>query len=215
MNKFTKKIFVLYFAVIFLSAGAFAQQTLESSEVVSKTSEVAVEQNSKYESECKNGIGAFMVTPFHWGYILTEFLYGICYQRWITSDFSIEGGGMLIGTGYDDFRYNMYVECDWTFFSYASSENFATRLFLWGLIGHVGVMKKNTWIPSVYDENHENIITEGHYANPEYEWMMRLSLGVGFDMVIAQHLSIPLKCGVSASFDGLGFTFGTAIKYLW
>lgn len=67
---------------------------------------------------------------------------------------------------------------------------------------------------SQWDDN-GRLIVESVYQGFEYWWNIRGSLGVGFEMIIAKHISLPLKFGVAAGGAGFGFTFATAIKYLW
>lgn len=183
MKKNLKKVCVLLLVLSFISSVLFAQETENETGTVSGRANIL----------SKNGIGAFLYTPTTWNAGETEFLYGISYQRWIIPEFAFEFGGMVYTDFFDDLTYNVFLEGDWAFFSYVSNENYATRLFLWGLFAHLGGLD--------YDVN--------------YWFNLRGSVGVGFEMVIAQHIAIPLKFGMSASFKGFGFAFGTSLKYLW
>ena len=209
MKNQVKKIVVLCLALSLACGFALAQE--EDSETASNS---ASGKSTKLSNEISgtNAAGAFLMTPVEWD--LQDFFYGICYQRWIVPQFALEFGGMIVGSGVNEMSYNFMVEGDWAFFQHVSNKNFATRLFLWGLLGHSGEVSTDN-LTEIWDSNTQSSVPNPNYGQTSYSFNIRGSLGVGFEMVIAQHISIPMKFGVSAGSLGFGFTFGTGIKYLW
>ena len=194
MKKVSIKLFVLCLTATLFCVGTFAQEAELKADSEEKKNFISG----------KNAIGAVIYTPtIGFECIVPDFVYGICYQRWIIPQFALEFGGIVTSPGFSEVLYNVYVEAEWAFFQHVASENFATRFFLWGLLGHIGRLV------NIHSLENYNLI-----LGQKYEFCIRGSVGLGFEMIIAQHISIPLKFGFSVS-EIMGFTFGTSIKYLW
>ncbi|MCR4736184.1 MAG: hypothetical protein K5829_14400 [Treponema sp.] len=158
--------------------------------------------------DAKNGVGVSYFSPEIGISDDESFLGGLCYQHWFTNKIGLETGGAVSwnpssDTYSDPLNYNIFVEGDYVLFKSEPSDFFASRLFAWTVLGHVGS------IVSEYDSESES------YKQSEFFPNFRAGLGFGFDLIFFRHISIPLKFGFTGSRTGAGFTFGGGIKYIW
>ncbi|MCD1655676.1 hypothetical protein K7J14_13345 [Treponema zuelzerae] len=131
--------------------------------------------------------------------------YGLQFEHWFNSfGFTVTGGGYYRPE--DDWAnildYSVVFQGMHTVFGNTFSDQVAGRLYSWASIGHHGYMT---------DDTNDDVYEEGAYkANGV------AGLGIGIEMIFFEHFSIPLQFGYTGEFPndpGLGFTFGSGIRY--
>lgn len=168
--------------------------------------------------EAKNGIGGGVFGPIN-----DNGVGGICYQRWLTDNFALEAGGMINMTteNYSYYStplwYDVWLEADFKIYEHYKNYNIASRLYLWVLAAHAGEWKSD-FVPETghYDLDDKWVKdTPSYYTDPYLHAMIGAGVGVGFDLLLFSHLSIPIKFGFVGGTYGISMTVGTGLKYIF
>ena len=152
---------------------------------------------------------------------------GLSYQHYFNSKFGLEGFGYVIWNASGEsnpLSYSVGVEAEYSCYEYSPNTIFNSRLFLWGQFVHFGKTQQDyhqtqygtkTGSDGTTVTDYDNVIQEAYYDNIQYVPNFGIALGFGFDLVFYKHICIPIKFGLSGDFTGIGFSFGSGLKYIW
>ena len=152
----------------------------------------------------KNGIGTYVFMadrPFG----------GLQYERRVGDSNSV---GLKFGlfAYYDNdsttepLNMSFTMEVDYSLFETTYKDKICSRLFLYALAGYQGGIDRK------WDYVNEAPKEETFYNNA------LTSLGVGFDFIFMDHLSVPLQLGMVGIFPyqtKIGFTVCLGVRYVW
>jgi hypothetical protein len=187
-----------------LAAGAFAQ----------------TEQAPKDPyAEWPNTLGFFVMNIGNMSFSAygdPKLVYGLQYARWFDRvGFQITGGGIYVPgkslATLDVLDYSIALQGMLTVYGKAFSDDVAGRLYLWGMVGHHG------WIypKSVETTSPEGVTTYNTESTGFVPGIIG-GLGLGIDVTLLQHLSIPLEFGYTAQFINnitAGPSVGVGLRY--
>lgn len=136
--------------------------------------------------------------------------YGIQYQHWFTEKIGLQTEGCIyyrVGSYSSPFEININCEFDWNLFQDTLWEYNATKLYAWAktgtLLGAYATM---------IDPDNGNY----DYGDPSFGWDVMLGAGFTFEFDFLEHFSIPIQFGFGGTInEGIGFMFGTAIRFLY
>ena len=162
----------------------------------------------------KNAVGVFLLGNIS----TTPHVKGLQYQRWITNSigFQTEGYVSYDSKVYTDLQqYDFSVSGEFLVKLYETPHGykFGSTLYAWALAGFHGFNKINYTYESDID---------GEYYTPGYNWDtgfkgdVMLGIGFGFDVMLFDHISIPLQFGFEGEFPNdisAGFCLGSGIRY--
>lgn len=142
---------------------------------------------------------------------------GLQYERRITPLFGLKFDTYVMyhnnnNTNYqsNNLIYNFNVEGDIKIYETMWDEYIGTRLFAYFLAGHIG------YVTSAYEEKRSDSTIVYHPSN--YYANVMLGAGFGIDLILVEHLSIPVTLGFLAEFPydfKAGFCGGIAVRYSW
>jgi len=145
---------------------------------------------------------------------------GLHYQRWF-SKFGIQAeGGIFYVPASKDLNYSIVLDGLFPVYNNDFSEKLGGRVYLFGSAGHNAstflVPEVGVWDETTSD--YKITAPEQRYFNPK----IFAALGIGIEVVLFQHFSIPLHFGYAADIPVnnlpgnelyIGFTFGGGLRY--
>lgn len=145
---------------------------------------------------------------------------GLHYQRWF-SKFGIQAeGGVMYKPSSEQLDYSLVVDGLFPVYSNDFSDKLGGSVYLFGSAGHNAstftVPEQGVWDET--DNTYKITAPEERYFNPK----IYAGLGIGIEIVLFQHFSIPLHFGYSADIPvtavpgnelAIGFSFAGGIRY--
>lgn len=187
------RIFLTVVALGLVTTGSITAQTRKAKEDV------------RYD-DFKSSLGVFAMNIPNGG------SYGLQYERWFN-----DNGIQVTGGGYyspkkeswtDTLDYSIMIHGLHTVYGNTVSNELAGRLYTWAAIGHHGFIKTTqSWNSSTLETD---------YDDEKYSANAVVGLGIGIEVILFEHFSIPLQFGFVGEFPnepGLGFSFGSGIRY--
>jgi hypothetical protein len=146
---------------------------------------------------------------------------GLSYQRWngpfgyaITLGGSIRPGSAVSGEmmsvskpDYYAWGYNAELDLSYKLFSSTFANWLAGDLFVFALVAHRGGTE-SSYLPNV------DVTKGGSYSAGDFRLVYSLGLGIGYEITLFKHFSLPLQFGYTAEWPlQLGFSFEGGLRY--
>lgn len=128
---------------------------------------------------------------------------GLSYQFWDhSSGFQLSFGGWYIppaGEGYAStvMDYSIGVEYQYSVYGEDFADWLSGQIYLFAALNHRGTAANEEVTPPVYDSDY-NLVSPGVYAVGDYMPSLNGGIGLGMEIILFEHFSIPLEVGYGA-----------------